>query len=54
MTYRQRANAILALSFLCFVLIFIWWYTHELSLGEEFLFSSSSLPSSGVLPTGSP
>ena len=38
MTYRQRANAILALSFLCFVLIFIWWYTHELSLGEEFLF----------------
>lgn len=38
MTYRQRANAILALSFLCFALIFIWWYTHELSLGEEFLF----------------
>lgn len=38
MTYRQRANAILGLSFFCFILIFGWWYTHDLSLWEELLF----------------
>lgn len=54
MTYRQRANAILALSFLCFVLVFWWWYSHEVGLLGELLFSSSSRPSSAALPTGSP
>lgn len=38
MTYRQRANAILGLSFLCFILIFGWWYTHDLSIWEELIF----------------
>ena len=38
MTYRQRANAILALSFLCFLAIFWWWYTHDVTLWEELLF----------------
>ncbi|KMO86570.1 hypothetical protein AB840_07590 [Megasphaera cerevisiae DSM 20462] len=38
MTYRQRANGILALSFFCFCLIFWWWDTHEVSLAEELLF----------------
>ena len=38
MTYRQRANAILALSFLLFFGIFAWWYTHEVSFWEELLF----------------
>ena len=38
MTYRQRANAILALSFLCFVLVFWWWYSHEVGLLGELLF----------------
>lgn len=28
MTYRQRANGILALAFVCFALIFWWWYGH--------------------------
>ena len=32
MTYRQRANAILALSFLCFLALFWWWYTHDVTL----------------------
>lgn len=38
MTYRQRANAILALSFLCFVLVFWWWYSHEVGILGELLF----------------
>ncbi|WP_301859756.1 DUF445 domain-containing protein [uncultured Megasphaera sp.] len=38
MTYRQRANAILALSFVCFALIFWWGYTHDVTLWEELLF----------------
>ena len=38
MSYRQRANGILALSFLCFLAIFFWWYTHEVSFWEELLF----------------
>ena len=38
MTYRQRANAILGLSFLLFTAIFLWWYTHEVSLWEELIF----------------
>lgn len=38
MTYRQRANSILGLSFLLFVGIFLWWYTHEVSLWEELIF----------------
>lgn len=38
MTYRQRANAILALSFLLFIAIFWWWYTHDVTLWEELLF----------------
>lgn len=38
MTYRQRANAILALSFFCFAAIFWYWYTHDVSTWEELLF----------------
>ena len=38
MTYRQRANAILALSFICFIAVFWWWYTHDVGLFGEFLF----------------
>lgn len=38
MTYRQRANGILALSFLCFFAIFAWWYTHDVSFWEKLLF----------------
>lgn len=38
MTYRQRANGILALSFLCFFAILGWWYTHDVSTWEELLF----------------
>ena len=37
MTYRQRANMILGLSFVCFA-IFLWWYTHDVSVWEELLF----------------
>ena len=28
MTYRQRANSILALSFLCFIIAFVWWFNY--------------------------
>jgi uncharacterized membrane-anchored protein YjiN (DUF445 family) len=38
MTYRQRANGILALSFLCFAAVFAWWYTHEVTFWEELIF----------------
>lgn len=38
MTYRQRANTILGLSFVCFIAIFFWWYTHDVSVWEELLF----------------
>lgn len=38
MTYRQRANMILGLSFVCFIAIFLWWYTHDVSVWEELLF----------------
>ena len=38
MTYRQRANTILGLSFVCFIAIFLWWYTHDVSVWEELLF----------------
>ena len=38
MTYRKRANAILALSFLLFFGIFAWWYTHDVSFWEKLLF----------------
>lgn len=38
MTYRQRANAILGLSAICFMAILCWWYTHTLSVAEELLF----------------
>ena len=38
MTYRQRANMILGLSFVCFIPIFLWWYTHDVSVWEELLF----------------
>lgn len=38
MTYRQRANMILGLSFVCFIAIFLWWYTHDDSVWEELLF----------------
>ncbi|WP_296826398.1 DUF445 domain-containing protein [uncultured Megasphaera sp.] len=38
MTYRQRANLILGLSFVCFIAIFFWWYTHDVSVWEELLF----------------
>jgi uncharacterized membrane-anchored protein YjiN (DUF445 family) len=38
MTYRQRANGILALSFICFGLIFWYWSTHEISTAVEILF----------------
>lgn len=38
MTYRTRANGILALSFLCFFAILAWWYTHDVSFWEELLF----------------
>ena len=38
MSYRQRANAILGLSFLCFIAIFWYWYTHEVSLWENLIF----------------
>lgn len=38
MTYRQRANMILGLSFVCFIVIFLWWYTHDVSVWEELLF----------------
>ncbi|MGE1062046.1 DUF445 family protein [Megasphaera paucivorans] len=38
MSYRQRANSILALSFFCFGLVFFWWYTHETGFWEELVF----------------
>lgn len=38
MTYRQRANMILGLSFVGFIAIFLWWYTHDVSVWEELLF----------------
>ena len=38
MTYRQRADAILALSFLCFGLAFIWWYVHGTTFLSELIF----------------
>ena len=38
MTYRQRANMILGLFFVCFITIFLWWYTHDVSVWEELLF----------------
>lgn len=38
MTYRQRANMILGLSFVYFIAIFLWWYTHDVSVWEELLF----------------
>ena len=38
MTYRQRANLILGLSFVAFIAIFLWWYTHDVSVWEELLF----------------
>lgn len=38
MTYRQRANMILGLSFVCFIAIFLWWYTHDVLVWEELLF----------------
>ena len=38
MTYRQRANLILGLSFVAFIAIFFWWYTHDVSVWEELLF----------------
>ncbi len=38
MTYRQRANGILALSFLCFFAVFFVWYTHELTLEVKLIF----------------
>ena len=40
MTYRQRANMILGLSFVCFIAIFLWWYTHDVSVWEELLFET--------------
>lgn len=42
MTYRQRANGILALSFLCFFAVFFVWYTHELTLEVKLIFLSYS------------
>ena len=38
MTYRTKANGILALSFLCFFAILAWWYTHDVSFWEELIF----------------
>jgi len=38
MSYRQRANSILVLSFFCFGLVFFWWYTHENGFWEELVF----------------
>ena len=38
MNYRQRANLILALSFLAFFVIFFWWSTHELSVELKLVF----------------
>jgi hypothetical protein len=38
MTYRQRANAILALAFVCFVLVFWWWYENGGSLATDMVF----------------
>lgn len=38
MTYRQRADGILALSFLCFLLVFWWWYTAAESTAVNLVF----------------
>ncbi len=37
MTYRRKANLILLGSFICFILAFLWWATHDLSLPEQLL-----------------
>lgn len=38
MTYRQRANLILALSFLCFAIAFGWWYSNGGGLVTKLIF----------------
>ncbi|WP_311492961.1 DUF445 domain-containing protein [uncultured Megasphaera sp.] len=38
MTYRQRADAILGLSAVCFLAILAWWYTHPAGVREALLF----------------
>lgn len=39
MTYRQRANSILALSFVCFLAVFIWWlHQDQLTFWGNLLF----------------
>ena len=51
MNYRQRADLILALSFICFAGVFWYWCTHEVTIGLKlalFVFQSA------ILPTGLP
>ena len=43
MTYRQRADAILGLSAVCFLAILAWWYTHPAGVREALLFFCYSI-----------
>ena len=48
MNYRQRADLILALSFICFFGVFWYWCTHEVTLGIKlalFVFQSALIGS---------
>ena len=48
MNYRQRADLILALSFICFFSVFWYWCTHEVTLGIKlalFVFQSALIGS---------